>query len=362
MLKLITLGSGILCLGLFLTSELVPRLISNDHDIHFMVSLMRSDLPPLSQDAVFRSTIDCSPPKVVSIPDKNLPKSLMGQFRSNELFNRVPAIVQLRQGDCYDAINSLANIIDHNPNDQIARFWLGKAYFAAEQDELALQTWQNVDNLESYLVDLGWRLYLQHNVEEGLKYLLWATHVDPNRGPAASFLAYIYWDEGQSATAYEWSIRADQLGASDQMVYIGPCRYFLWSKIDLQKASHWCDLGLEHFPNSAWLWHLRGWIYLQINNPEKALFNFQNARSIDPNNLDAHLMAGRLLAKTNIPAAIEAYQAVLGVDPNHTVAVCELADIYGVDQPDKARAYYWECLKLNPSNIHAKERLQSLEQ
>jgi len=85
----------------------------------------------------------------------------------------------------------------------------------------------------------------------------------------------------------------------------------------LKEATDVLDLGLLHHPDHVAGWNLRGQVYLQQGDVEQAKTTFLHVLSVHPENVQAYRRLATLYkGGGEFPAAMEACQAVLRIDPS----------------------------------------------
>lgn len=311
--------------------------------------------------------------------------------------NRGAGIALLVDGNCSAAIIEFQNVLRLAPRDQMAWFWLGKAYYDDGQNLQAINAWKrlNGSGMKDYFINLSWGEFLQGQSMEGIKWLEWAVDLDPqdsearyhigliwlgqesfrearsaledalaynpNHAGVASALAQTYWREGDVSMAYVWAIRANELQSRDVETYIILCDYSMTRDVD--EASRWCNMAVSRFPDSVWPWIYRGQFYYTMNFDEEALNDVRHAQILAPYNIEARLLGGRILTRmAHWSEAVDEYQTIIGIDPTHVAANCELAAIYWtVSLADQAYVAYQTCVSLDPSNATAQQRLEALQ-
>lgn len=313
--------------------------------------------------------------------------------------NKGEGIALLLSGNCNAAIVQFQNVLRLAPGDRMGSFWLGKAYYDNNQNLEALNAWKrgNGIGLKDYFFMLGWNEFLLGHSKEGIRWLEWAVNLDPqdsearyrigliwlkdgslqraenvlkaafsydsNHAGIASALAQVYSRDGEWNLAYVWANRAIELQTHDVEAYLVLCSYFLNGK-SLNQALLWCDEAVNRFPDSLWPWIYRGDVFYKMNGDEKALADIRHAEILAPRNIEARLWGGRILTRMERwSEAVDEYQTIIGIDPAHVGANCELAAVYWTaDLPEQAYTAYETCVSLDPTNGVALQRLEALRE
>ena len=107
---------------------------------------------------------------------------------------------------------------------------------------------------------------------------------------------------------------------------------------------------------------LLGRAFLTKGNPQRAVFELQQARSMDPSNVDAlGVLCDALLAARQYDRAADAYRAYLGLRPDDAVATLNLGTALAESgHAREAAAAFGRAHDLNPSDPRASKNLASL--
>lgn len=107
---------------------------------------------------------------------------------------------------------------------------------------------------------------------------------------------------------------------------------------------------------------LLGRAFLTKGNPQRAVFELQQARSMDPSNVDAlGVLCDALLAVRQYDRAADAYRAYLGLRPDDAIATLNLGTALAESgHAREAAAAFGRAHDLNPSDPRASKNLASL--
>lgn len=225
---------------------------------------------------------------------------------TSEFLNAGLAELYAKTGRIRDAVLEAQEILKRDPNNVEARKLLGRIYLRSLGDlqagtqsqqvlRLAIEQFEVIVRLEPQNIDnhllLG-RLYrLDNQMLKAEEAFQRALKIHPDAEEAATALAYLYNEEGDSARA----------------IHV-----------------------LEALPEkSTRVWGALGYSYEQLHDYKKAIFAFQQAVHMDRDNLDAMRgLAQNLLNDGQTQAALEQYKQILELDPQDAQAYLRVAEIH----------------------------------
>lgn len=227
---------------------------------------------------------------------------------SSEFLNAGLAELYAKTGRIRDAVLEAQDIIKRDPNNLEARKLLGRIYLRSLGDvqagtqsqevlKLAIEQYESIVKLEPRNPDnhllLG-RLYIiNKDLSKAEAEFKTAINLDPNSEEAVTNVAYLYNEEGDSKKAAE-ILNTVPEGARTSKIYVA-----------------------------------LGFTYEQQKDYKKAIAAYQQAVSLDKENLDALRGLAQNLANDNqIDAALKQYTIIQEADPEDPQAALRIAEIY----------------------------------
>ncbi|MCL2688330.1 MAG: tetratricopeptide repeat protein [Chitinispirillia bacterium] len=115
----------------------------------------------------------------------------------------------------------------------------------------------------------------------------------------------------------------------------------------------------KHHPYNELVWSALIWYYTEINNPQKAIFCFEEAVKINQDNPETFRNAGIAYSQLGrFEDMQKCYQKTLDINPAFEEARDLLADHFiFINKADEAVKLYDEALKNSPKNIHLMSKL-----
>ena len=197
------------------------------------------------------------------------------------------ACMAWHQGNHALARDHALRALAHDPADEQAHEWAGRAFWSLGQKEKARQIWQEAGLLQprlEYLYWLGRSHFGRQRFEEGVAVFEQAIDLDPTGGQAYAQIAAYYWHLGQSERArpyLEQAARWLPQGAGTQLLALGQlsmldgeyamaedyfcsawaaeasriplrsCLWALWRNGHVDKGWQTMQAGAEHFPDEV---------------------------------------------------------------------------------------------------------------
>lgn len=229
------------------------------------------------------------------------------------------------------------------------------------------------------MANLGGLYYKQNNPATAKSWFEKAIDADPaHSGAAFANLGAIEYQQGKQTgdrqiltSAISHLRRALAIDAYDLKAYsILALVYYTIaendkSKLDLaqlvcSQAQTDIDGGKDYAP----IWHTLGLIQLRKKNPSLALKNFEQAATLDPKYIDAHLNIGAIgLSTRQYEKAAAAFAAVLKLDPKSFDATIGMGVASrGLKKIDEAETWYKKASELKPQDCAVQYNLGVLYQ
>ncbi len=169
----------------------------------------------------------------------------------------------------------------------------------------------------------------------------------------------IQWNQKKQTEAKASFYKAQTLSANKNATVLMKIAevYINSEQKNLVDAFPLLDLAAKLEPKNPDIYILYGNAYLEQNNGNKAIENYEKAAALDPKSLPALLRQGQLWNRSrNYEKAVEFYKKAKLIDSSFAPAYRELAEIYfHAGQYKNASAQYKKFLALNP-NCSAKAR------
>jgi len=229
-------------------------------------------------------------------------------------------VLQVARGDAAAAAEVAARIIKIQPLSGDAHLLMAKA--ALGQGNLALA--------ESELAGL--------------------MRGNPNLAEVHTLLGSLYTQRGETARARASFEQALKLDPDSQDAFYGLVRADLVAKRpDAARAR--MEARLERAPNDPGVLLIAGRVFAEINDTGKAEAAFRKAIEIDPSNLAAYTLLGRLLlTQQRLGEALKEYEELAVRHPEAAVGAHTMAGIIlGLqNRPGEARRRYEQALAVDP--------------
>jgi len=124
---------------------------------------------------------------------------------------------------------------------------------------------------------------------------------------------------------------------------------------EFRQANAFFRVAAQVSPENAGIQTAWGELFLEKYNRAEAMRSFQDAVAIDDEWVPAHLGIARVLASENPPAARQAVERALVIDPESTEARLIVAELeLDARNRDSARSQIEEVLEVNPNNLEAR--------
>ncbi len=251
------------------------------------------------------------------------------------------ATLYIRKGDLSNAVLQLRKVVQQRPNLILAQLLLADAYRGQGHFEDAIDIYLEVEaktkNAQAPLLR-GQLLMQQKKYAEARAAFNRALELAPEDPAPQEQLATLDLTEGHYDAARK---RIDAYIAANPKQG-GP--YILLAKVfvamgDVGQAEGALKKSIELQPDSPNAYYLLAGLYFSSNQHQKALANLANLIARNPNDKQALLLTGVLQDELkNRPAAREAYEKLLKVDPRSATALNNLAYLYSEFFNDLDRA------------------------
>lgn len=273
------------------------------------------------------------------------------------------AEISLRKGEAGSAVSLLKPLVQQRPDIMQAQFLLADAFRAQGNLEDALAVYRKLATLAPKnpqpVYWEGLVLLQQKKIAEARTSFNRVMQLAPDFLPALEQLV----DLELIAKNYPAAQQLIQTQLQHDPKQAGP--YLLQAKIFLaQGNSAQAETSLlksvELQPDSPLAYLLLARLYAGSNQIDKAMVNFQTVASKNPKNIEALMMIGTLSEKKHdFPAAREAYEKLLAVNPRFSAALNNLAYLYSEDlnQLDKAQEFAQKARDLLPHEPHTADTL-----
>ena len=131
---------------------------------------------------------------------------------------------------------------------------------------------------------------------------------------------------------------------------------------EFRQANAFFRVAAQVSPENAGIQTAWGELFLEKYNRAEAMRSFQDALSIDDEWVPAHLGIARVLASENPPAARQAVERALVIDPDSAEARLVVAEL-DLDARNRksARDQIEEVLAINPNNLEARALLAAID-
>ena len=273
------------------------------------------------------------------------------------------AELNLRKGDANSAIPALQALIQQHPDITQARFLLADGYRSRGDFTEALAVYRKIEELfpqdpqASY-----WRgivLLQQKKSAEARQAFNRAVELAPNYVPPADQLVNLDLTEKNFPAARQ---RAEDLitrNPKQSSAYLLQAKVFL-TQGDFPQTENALHKAIELQPDSPLAYLLLARLYASTRQLDKALTNFQAVTTKNPRDVEALMMTGTLLDQQgNFPAAGEAYEKLLAVNPRFSPALNNLAYLYAekLNQLDRAKELAQKAREILPHEPHTGDTL-----
>ena len=271
-------------------------------------------------------------------------------------------IVYLEQGEYERAIKELTESLKENADQYQIYYNLGLAYSRLGQQGQALSYFDRAILLKPDQPDIhnnrGVILARQDKIKEAIEAYGRAIQLDRKNPKPYQNLAALYQQQKEWAKARKVLDQALLFDPNNADLYNNEAYLAIQAGED-RKAWPLLDRGLTLSPHHAGIHNNRGILFLKQRQYQKARIELEQAIQSDPNYSDARYNLGRLYEqdweKSNDPGlaqqAIECYEQIVRIDPNHISAQLQLAGLQcRMGKVDDALAIYEKLLMLDPNN------------
>jgi tetratricopeptide (TPR) repeat protein len=142
-----------------------------------------------------------------------------------------------------------------------------------------------------------------------------------------------------------------------------------WVRLTSEDVSGWarvadvvpCEQAIEYFtselnahPDAGWAYAMRGLLYEEMNEPQIALADYNEAIRLDPKDAQAYLRRGDLRAglRKSYDRAVADYGEAIKIDPKLAAAHLRRGDaLRAMQEYDRALADYEEAIKIDPKDV-----------
>ena len=128
--------------------------------------------------------------------------------------------------------------------------------------------------------------------DEALNLFRTAIRLDPNFAAAYGMAAFCYWapkawsriaDREREVAETEWLVRqVEEVGRDDAVALTGAGSALAYIVGDAEGGAALLDRALALNPNDALAWLFRGWTFVWLGDPEKAIDRFMQAMRLSP--------------------------------------------------------------------------------
>ena len=273
------------------------------------------------------------------------------------------AEISLRKGDVSGTVALLKPLVQQRPDIIQARLLLADAYRAQGNFDDAIAVYAKLETLApqnpqpSYWKGIA--LLQQRKPEEARAAFNHALQLAPDFLLALEQLVNLELFGKNYPAAQQLIQKQIDRDPKQAGGYLLQAKIFL-AQNDTAQAETALHKGIELQPDSPFAYLLLARLYASSNQIDKALANFQTAAAKNPKNIEALMMIGTLSEKKrDFPAAREAYEKLLGVNPRFSAALNNLAYLYAEDlnQLDKAQEFAQKAKDLLPHEPHTADTL-----
>jgi len=286
------------------------------------------------------------------VPEYNLQKAAAGLADDPESFERSQAKESLLAAvlidpDFMDARIKLTEIYLEEKNSKKAKEQIEKVLNAAPRSLKALTLMAGVKILEGDL----------KGSEEICKTVL---GLRPDYVPGHIRLGVLYKSMGQNEKALKSFEKALELSPQET----GILKLIADIYIDEQRFDDAFDIINKYKEpgnptTSALVENMKGEIFLETGQPDRAAQHFRNAIAAAPEIPDSYMrLAGIVRQHNQISEALALYQKVEEINPSHQPALMAIGYIFDIREDfKKAEKYYRKILELNPEHALAANNL-----
>ncbi len=252
------------------------------------------------------------------------------------------ADLNLKKGDARAAIAALKPLLTQRPDNPPAKLLLARANVSQGDLPTALTIYQEISAASPkeahLLIPIALILRQQKEYTEARKILAHALELVPDFGPAIELLVDLDLIAGNPTGA---RIRAEDLKAKQPDKIIA---YLLLAKINLteknfSQAEKELLKVIELQPDTTSAYYLLAGIYTQTHQTQKALAQLEQVALTTPKNPSLFIRIALLQEQlNNFPAARDAYEKVLTIEPRFVTALNNLAYLYAAQLSNNDRA------------------------
>ncbi len=273
------------------------------------------------------------------------------------------ASLSMRKGDPGTAIVFLKQLLQQHPGAGQARLLLADAYRAQGNLDDALTEYRRLEaaSPRSPVATLlaGLVLTQQGKTDEARQSFAKALELAPEYLPALEQLVDLDLGEKQYAAAIQ-RVR-DHLAKNPKL----PGLQLLLAKIffaqkDMVQAEAALRKAIELEPGSPAGYFLLARVYFSTHQEKMALANLEQVMAKDPNDISALMLTAIIREQQNeFPAARDAYEKLLAINPKFAPALNNLAYLYSerLNQMDRAFELAQRARELVPNEPHAADTL-----
>jgi len=273
------------------------------------------------------------------------------------------AQISLRKGDASGAVSLLKPIVQQRPEIVQARLLLADAFRAQGNFEEAIEVYHKLEafapqNPQPFYWK-GIALLQQKKRDEARAAFSHALELAPDYLLALEQLVNLELVDKKYPAAQELVQKQIDRDPKQAGLYLLQAKIFLAQNNTGQVETSLLK-GIELQPDAPFAYLLLARLYASTGQIDKALTNFQTAAAKNPKNVEALMMIGTLSEKKrDFPAAREAYEKLLTVNPRFSAALNNLAYLYAEDlnQLDKAQEFAQKAKDLLPHEPHTTDTL-----
>lgn len=274
----------------------------------------------------------------------------------------------LASGRVDDAVAAYRNAVQAAPNDVEAHLGLGLALERKRSWQAALVEFQKASELDPRRADpcrgQGSMLLRLNRPVEAEAAFRKATEID-RKFPEAQL--------GLGEALVRQKKYADAIAVLEQGIKFGtktaPLFYEGLGKAEaardsLRAAEVWLLRAREAAPNNAAIYRSLGDLYMQRKIPSLAITNYQQAKTLDPSDLDTRMALGDAYYRGSLyNDALSEYKDVVEADPDYADGYLKLGNLYYLASfADPPRIFQSietleKLLKLEPDNLEGKALL-----
>lgn len=251
------------------------------------------------------------------------------------------AEINLKKGDALIAGTALKTLLARHPELLPAKSLLARTYVSQGDLVAALTTYQEIAAASpqdpSFLIPIALIYRQQKNPTQARSILARALDLNSNFGPAIELLVDLDLSAGDptSARKHAEGLRARQPDKTDAHMLLAKInlleKKFTQAEADLLKV-------IELQPDTSAAYYMLAGIYTQTHQEKKALEQLEQVAPKNPKNPALQLRIALLQERLkNYPAAREAYEKVLAVEPKFLTALNNLAYLYAEQFHDTNR-------------------------